>query len=261
MALRPKTPLSRADQLAERDAAQGDAFLREVDEALREDEFFTIVKRHGKLVGLVVGTGLAALAGYLWWGDHQDNARAERAEQVTIAMDMLDTGNLQGASKQLDPVIAKAADGSKSVAQLLQAGIAAQQGRKDQAATLYATVAADATAPQAYRDLATLREVALRFDTMKPDEVVARLKPLAVPGNPWFGSAGELLGMAYLKQGHKELAAPLFGTIARDKDTPDSLRARMRQMAGQLGFDAIDDIARAPDDASAGGAAAPVPGK
>ena len=88
---------------------------------------------------------------------------------------------------------------------------------------------------------------------MKPEDVVVRLKPLAVPGNPWFGSAGELLGMAYLKQGHKDLAGPLFATIARDKDTPDSLRARIRQMAGLLGFDAIDDIAKPSQDGATGG--------
>ena len=246
--------------MAERDAAQGDAFLREVDEALREDEFLTLFKRHGKMVALGLTSGLTLLGGYLWWGSHQDNMRAEKAEQVTIAMDMLEAGKLDGAKQQLDPVVAKGGEGSKTVAQLLQAGIALQQGKKDQAAGLYAAVAADGGAPQAYRDLATLREVALRFDTMKPEDVVARLKPLALPGNPWFGSAGELLGMAYLKQGHKELAGPLFGTIARDKDTPDSLRARTRQMAGLLGFDAIDDIAHATGDGTAGAAAAPVAG-
>lgn len=243
MALRPKQPQSRAEQLAERDAAQGDAFLREVDEALREDEFLNVAKRHGLKVAVVLTTGLAALGGYLWWGSHQDSLRAERSEQVTIAMDMLDVGKLDAANTQLEPIATQGAEGSKAVALLMQAGIALQQGKKDAATGIYAKVAADTTAPQAYRDLANLREVALRFDTMKPEDVVTRLKPLAMPGNPWFGSAGELLGIAYLKQGHKDLAGPLFGTIARDKDTPDSLRARVRQLAGQMGYDAIDDIA------------------
>ena len=227
--------------------------MREVDEALREDQFFTLFKRYGKIVGAVVGTGLAGLAGFLWWGNHQDNLRAERAEQVTIAMDMLDAGKLDAAGKTLEPIAAAGNDGSKAIAQSLQAGIALQQGKKDKAVGLYAAIASDSDAPQAYRDLANLREVALRFDSMKPEDVVVRLKPLAVPGNPWFGSAGELLGMAYLKQGHKDLAGPLFATIARDKDTPDSLRARIRQMAGLLGFDAIDDIAKPSQDGATGG--------
>jgi hypothetical protein len=72
--------------------------------------------------------------------------------------------------------------------------------------------------------------------------VIARLKPLAVPGNAWFGPAGEMVAMAYLDQGKSAEAGALFGAIAKDKDTPDTLKARARQMAGLLGVDAIDDV-------------------
>ena len=68
------------------------------------------------------------------------------------------------------------------------------------------------------------------------------MKPLAEPGKPWFGSAGELLGLAYIKQGNNTLAGPLFAAISRDKTAPESLRRRTRQMAGLLGVDAIDDV-------------------
>ena len=72
--------------------------------------------------------------------------------------------------------------------------------------------------------------------------MVDRLKPLATPGNPWFGSAGELVAMAYLKQGKKDLAGPLFAAIAKDEDVPQSLRSRTRQLAGLLGYDAVVDV-------------------
>ena len=135
--------------------------------------------------------------------------------------------------------------GYKAATQLLDAGIAAQQGKADDAAKGFAAVSADTTAPQPYRDLATVRLVALRFDAMKPDEVIARLKPLAVPGNAFFPSAGELVGLAYMKQGHNDLAGPLFATIAKEKDAPDSLRSRVRQLAGLLGVDTVDDARKA----------------
>src|SRR5690606_8200865 len=127
-------------------------------------------------------------------------------------------------------------------ARMLKAGIAVQQGRNAEAAKLFAAIAADSSAPQPLRDLATIREVAVNFDTMKPDDVISRLKPLAMPGNPWFGSAGELVGLAYLKQGKRDLAGPLFAAIAKDESLPDTLRARARQLAGLLGYDAISDV-------------------
>ena len=82
----------------------------------------------------------------------------------------------------------------------------------------------------------------MQFDTIPPAEVVERLKPLAVPGNPWFGSAGELVGIAYLKQNKPDLAGPLFSAIAQDESVPESLRARSRQISGLLGVDAIADV-------------------
>jgi len=91
------------------------------------------------------------------------------------------------------------------------------------------------------RDLALIREMAASFDTRDPAEVVAKLTPLAVPGNPWFGSAGELVAMAHAEQGNSEQAGTLFGEIARNEDVPETLRARVRQMAGLMGVDAIED--------------------
>ncbi|WDF73730.1 tetratricopeptide repeat protein [Novosphingobium sp. KACC 22771] len=244
MALRPTPPQTRAQQLAAQQAQQGDAFLREVDDALREDQMMTAVRRYAKPVGAGLVLGLAALGGYLWWGHYQDQQAATRAEQLTIALDQIEASRTDLANKTLDGLAAGGNTGSAVVARLVEAGLLAGQGKAQDAATRYAAVAADANAPQPYRDFATLRQVSLNYDQMKPDEVIAKLKPLAAPGAPWFGAAGELLGLAYLKQGKKELASPLFGAIAKDKDQPESLRARVRQVASQLGFDAMDDVAR-----------------
>jgi len=122
------------------------------------------------------------------------------------------------------------------------AAIAAKAGNTPEAIKRFAAVAGDASLPQAFRDLGTVREVTLRYDTMKPEEVVARLKPLAVPESAFFGSAGELVGMAYLDMGKPQEAGAMSAAIGKDKNTPSTLRSRMRQLAGGLGFDAgIDD--------------------
>ena len=68
------------------------------------------------------------------------------------------------------------------------------------------------------------------------------MKPLAVPGEPFFTSAGELLAHAYLSQNKRDEAGALFAQIARDENTPESARARMLNMAGILGVDAVDDV-------------------
>jgi hypothetical protein len=193
LALRPNRPQNRSEQLAAARAAQGDVFAREVDDALRQDEAFHALRKWGIPVGAAVVLALAGLGGWLWYSNHQDAVRGRQGEQLTQALDYADAGNPKAEQALLDTLAKDGTPGNRAAAQLLQAGLAQEAGKADQAAKTFAAVAADSSAPQAYRDAATVREVALNFDKLPPQQVIDRLKPLAVPGNAWFGSAGELV--------------------------------------------------------------------
>ena len=242
VALIPNRSKTRSDQLAERQAAEDNALLREVDDAVRQDTMAEAAKRYGIPVLTVAVAGLIGFGGYLLWHGNNEKSLETSSEELVKAMDTLAAGHVDSADKALAKLATDAPDGAKASAELLRAGIALQQGRKAEAVKLYEAVAANSSLSAPYRDLATIRAVAANFDAMKPDDVVARLKPLAVPGNAWFGSAGELVGAAYLKQGKNDLAGPLFASIAKDKDVPESTRSRARQLAGLLGVDAITDV-------------------
>lgn len=251
MALRPddKTP-PPADKKA---LAQQDVFMREVDDALREDQLKTAMTRYGVVAGIAVVALLLALGGWLWWREHQQTVAGEHGEKYMIALDQVEAGQLAPAATALRPLASEGPAGARAAAALMQAGIALEQGRRAEAAKLYAGVAADDAMPQPYRDLALIRQVAVDFDTLPPETVIARLKPLAVPGNAWFGSAGELVGAAYLKQGRNDLAGPLFAQIAKDPKVPETLRTRARQLSGLLGVDAIVDVDAALNNSPVGG--------
>jgi len=257
VALTPSNEQSRADKLAERATAEQDVLLREVDEAVRQDELTGAVKRYGKPAAAVAVVALAAFGGFLFWRDHQEDALGEKSELLVTALDKLEAGQVARANEELAP-LAAGEGGAAIAAQLTRAGIALQGGRPKEAVKLYEAVAANADAPQPYRDLANIRSVATQFDELQPQQVVDRLKPLAVPGNPWFGSAGELVAMAYLKQNKPALAGPLLAAVAKDEKVPESLRSRTRQLAGLLGYDAVTDVdATLADMRNSGGGAAP----
>lgn len=242
MALRPDNALTPEEKRAHAQAAQEDVLLREVDDAVRQDQYAEAAQRYGKPLLAAAILLLAAFGGYLLWDNRRDAAREADSEQLVAALDNVERGDLASGTAALDPVIADANPAAQAAARLLKAGVAMEQAKPAEAAALYDQVAADGDAPEALRNVATIRAVTARYDTMKPADVVAKLKPLAVPGNPFFGSAGEIVAMAYLDQGNQAEAGALFAAIARDEDTSDTLRARSRQMAGLLGVDAIDDV-------------------
>lgn len=242
VALPPANPTPADDKRARAVAAQEDVLLREVDDAVRQDQYADAAQKYGKTALAAAVLGIAAFGGYLYWSGHRDSAKEKASEALVAAMDQVERGNLASGDAALAPLLADGNGGAKAAAELLKAGIAMEQAKPAEAAAIYDRVAADGGAPQVFRDLATIRAVAARYDTMKPADVVAKLKSLAVPGNPWFGPAGEMVAMAYLDQGKQAEAGALFAAIAKDKDTPESLQARSRQMAGLLGVDAIDDV-------------------
>jgi hypothetical protein len=242
LALTPDNSLTTDDKRARAQAAQDDVLLREVDDAVRQDQYAEAAKRYGRTAGIALIVALALFGGYLFWNSRQETAREKDSEAFVSALDQVERGNLGSANAALDPLIKDGGDAAKAAAQMLKAGLAMEQAKPDEAARLYETIAGDGDAPQALRDLATLRAVTARFDRMAPADVLAKLKPLAVPGGAWFGPAGEMVAMAYLDQGKNAEAGALFAAIAKDKTAPDTLKSRSRQMAGLLGVDAIDDV-------------------
>jgi hypothetical protein len=154
-------------------------------------------------------------------------------------MSALTAGKDDDARKQLQAISDEGAKGYAPLSRLLLADMLVRQEKLPEASAAFAKIAADSSVPQQLRDVATLRGTTLDFDKLPPAEVVSRLKPLAVPGNPWFGTAGEMTGVAYMKLNQPKQAGALFAAIAKDKSVPRSLRARVSQLAADLGVDAV----------------------
>jgi hypothetical protein len=216
--------------------------MREIDEAVRQDDTAAFFQRYGLPLGIAIALVLLGMLAYWWWDSSREAELEAQSEAIVSALDSVDAGDYAGAEAKVDPLIDEGSVGARSMARLLQAAAALEQGEEARAVELYAAVAADEAAPGPLRDLARLREVATNFDDRAPEDVIARLGDLAVPGNAFFGSAGELVAIAHLEAGNRERAGTLFGEIAQDEAQPETLRNRARQMAGLLGVDAIEDV-------------------
>ena len=224
MALTPDTP--------------NEVFLREVDENLRRDQMEQFAKRYGKWLIALVVLFLVAVGGYLYWQKKQQETATAQSEELMAIYNDIGSGKTDAAKKRLQPLESAGSDVVRSLALLTEAAIALDSNDRDTALAKYRTISGDKGLPEPYRNLALLRATTLEFDKLKPEEVISRLKPITKPGNPWFGSAGELTAMAYIKQGHNDEAGRLFAAIAADKQVPDTIRSRAVQIAGTLGVDA-----------------------
>ncbi|MEO7634745.1 MAG: tetratricopeptide repeat protein [Sphingomicrobium sp.] len=222
-----------------------DIFLREVDENLRRDRARDFARKYGNwLIGAVLLFLLASGVWIYWQNVREKKAGAQVEELGEI---YLKIGNNQ-PGKSAARLEQLATDGSskavRASAMFTAAALAIQTGNQPAAIAKYRAIAATDGLPAPYRDAAMIRQTALEFDQLKSEEVIARLAPLAKPGNPWFGSAGEMTALALIKQGKGPQAGQLFAAIAKDKTVPESLRARAVQIASTLGVDASGALAQ-----------------
>lgn len=216
-----------------------EAFFREVDDALRQDKLTSFWTRYGRWLVALILLGLLAFGGWLWWNHQAQQKAGERGEELAKTFEALEAGDKAEAAKQADALGDAGQPGYRAAAMLIKAAIALEGGDDKAAIAQYKAIGADEKLGQPYRDLALIRQTALEFDQMQPQQVIDRLKPLAVEGNPWFGSAGEMVAIAYMKLRKPELAGPLFAAMSKDEGVPETIRTRAVQMAGLLGVDAV----------------------
>lgn len=215
-----------------------DTFLREVEENLRRDQAQEFAKRYGTWIVAALVLFLGAIAGWLYWQNQQRQKAAEQSVELSQVFSDIGQGRNQTVPQRLDRIAENGSDVMRATALFTSAAVALERNDRKTAIAKFRQVHGDKGLPEPYRDLALIRATALEFDSIKPEEVISSLEPLSKAGNPWFGSAGELTAMAYLKQGKTAEAGRLFAAIAADRQVPESVRARAVQIAGTLGVDA-----------------------
>ena len=215
-----------------------ETFLREVDENLRRDRMHEFGKRYGGWVVGAVVLFLALSGGFIYWKHLREQRSQEQVERFAQTIRDIGTGNMAAAPQQLDEISGSSSKAVRATALFTRAALALQQSDVKLAIAKYREIAEDDSLPAPYRDAGLIRQTALEFDSLQPQQVITRLQPLTKPGDPWFGSAGEMTAIAHLKQGQRAQAGQLFAAIAKDTGVPDSMRERAVQLAGTLGVDA-----------------------
>jgi hypothetical protein len=231
-----------------------DTFVREVDEELRRDRVSGFMTRYGwYIIGALVLV-LAAIGGWIWWQHRQAEVAGQLSEKVIQAQDQLDKNNATGAAATIDELAASDRQGYRLAGLFMRANAQIKTGAIPAAVETLKAIAADGEAPQPYRDAALIRQTQLEMDNLPPDQLVQRLRPLAQPGNAWHGSAGEMLGVALIRQQKFQEAGRVFEALAKDVGVPETIRQRAIQMASSLGIDAIQLDPSLTEPAMTGGA-------
>jgi hypothetical protein len=216
---------------------QDEAFLREVDEELRREQIQQVWKRYGQWIAGAIILFLAAFAAFLFWRAQTEKRAEARGEEMAAALGDVQAGRKTAAGQKLDALIGTDAKGYVTAALFTKAAMASDKGDNKAAAAIYAGIAADQGVAEPFRDAALIRQTLAEYDSLKPQVIIDRLKPLTTPDSPFFATAGELTAIAMLQANRPAEAGRLLAAVANDSKTPASLRARASRLATSLGAD------------------------
>ena len=123
------------------------------------------------------------------------------------------------------------------VQQFLIAANAVEQNDKPTALAALTTIAGDASLPQSYRDLATLKLVLVAGPDMPAADRIAKLQDVATPGRPFRPFALEQVAMVELETGQTEAAIGHLRAVLQEPLVSQAFQSRVSQVLVALGSD------------------------
>jgi hypothetical protein len=207
-----------------------DSFLREVDEAVRQDKYKKLWDNYGvhALAGLLLI--VAAVAAYKGWSYWQERQAQEAGAKFSEALTLEGGTDDAKAHDLLASLAAQGPEGYRVLARFQLAAAEAKAGDIDKAVADYDALASDAGADQILQGHAALQAAALRLDKADYAEMERRLKGLIDSNGAWRFSAHELLGLSAYRLNDMREAEKQFSALIGDEDTPPNLRERADMM-------------------------------
>jgi hypothetical protein len=207
-----------------------DSFLREVDEAVRQDRYQQLWDKYGVYaLGLAVLV-VACVAGYKGWTYWQQKQAQDAGAKFTQALTMEDGADAAKANDMLTALAESGPAGYRVLARFQLAAAAAKAGDTDKAVADYDALASDGSVDPILQGHATLQAAALRLDKADYAEMQRRLKGVIDSGSAWRFSARELLGLSAYRLNNMSEAQRQFSELVGDQGTPSNLRERADMM-------------------------------
>lgn len=208
--------------------SETDSFIDEVNEEVRRDRLFGVLRRWGWLILLVI---LVIVGGSAWseWRKAQQRADAERAGDALAAFFEAeeDAAQLEALS-----VLGSDDQGALLIAEFGKAAKFAAAERTEDAVQTLRAIAAREGLSQIHADLAQLKAAMLA-----PQDAATRgvLDALSAPGRPFRLLALEQRALFHANEGDLTAARADLGEILQDAGATREMQVRSQLMLTALG--------------------------
>ena len=202
-----------------------DAFIREVDEDLRQKQINNLWKKYGKLViGIAVGI-VFIVAGRGIYTSVVEGKNTAQAELYNSAL----SASEAEMSAALDPILTGGVEGYELLAAFKKVELALGADDQAGAVAILDNFSKSSSVSQVYKDIANVQAALLELDSVSVDQIRARLALMLNSDNKYQYMAAEIMALAELKAGETDAATRRLETLAADEMAPGSIKTRAEQ--------------------------------
>lgn len=209
-----------------------DAFINEVNEDVKNDNFKVLWNRYGIFVILFVVLAVMATVSF------------EKIKSWKIAQNQINTENYMVATQlrenpeQTLEALQKIAGDNQGIfsdfAKLQIANVLFSQDKTEEALSTLQNLLEDNTVNNEVKHIALIKFATYRVDTMPRAEFEAMLKPLTETNTSWTPLAQDLLAMVAIRDGDVDTAQTIYENILKIKDLPENFRTKVQDMLNSL---------------------------
>lgn len=211
--------------------SDSESFIEEVNDEVRRDRLFAMLKKYGWIGAVVV----VLIVGGAAWSEY-------RKAQATAQAQALGDGMLTALSGEIPETRLSALQDlsantptAQALVSLLTAAQAQQADEIDTAVAQLDAVATRGDIPEIYRQVASFKSLTLQAETLEADTRRQGFEALARAGSPLRLLAVEQLALMDVGEGNTEAALDRFQTILEDAAVTSDLQQRALQVIVALG--------------------------
>jgi hypothetical protein len=216
-----------------------DSFIEEVNEEVRRDRLFHLLRRYGWIAILAI---LLIVGGAAWseYRKAQQRAQAEALGDAILEALASETGQSEAlAGIETEGALATA------VLRFAIASRLVEEGDETGAAETLDSIALMPDIPEMYRQMAQFKSAVLQGERTPAEDRRQTLELLAQPGQPLRLLASEQLALIDIETGDRDAALTRYQAIVADAEVTRDLQQRARQvivaLGGELTFDDASD--------------------
>ncbi len=211
-----------------------DAFIREIDEELKNEKIKNIWDKYGLYIIIFVVIAVFSAVSFESLKAWNDRRNQEMSDTFAYALNLQNQGRFAEATEVLDN-LAKSGHGIyTNIAQMQKANLLFEQNQLEQAIVVLQNIINDEDFNPQMRNIAILKLASYKLNNAPAAEIKDLLQPLTEEQNVWNDTAKELLAMLAIREKDFSEAQKLYTEISNSPKVSETLKTRALDMINVL---------------------------